>query len=98
VDIWAESIWGDVLFCEIAHLMKLGYSNTHPLKGLVYKTALQYLKQEISFEQGLERTKFDLHAYIRRQQTWFKKNQNIKWFDIAQEKDIVSIIAKSLYT
>ncbi len=95
---WAESIWGDPLFAEVKFLISQGFAQSNPLKGLVYKTALQHLIQEISFENGLERTKFDLHAYIRRQQTWFKKNTSIKWFDIAQEKDIVSIIAKSLYT
>ncbi len=97
VDTWAESIWGEPLFNELRTLHIQGFTNTAPLKGLVYKTAVQHLNKEITFEQGLERTKFDLHAYIRRQQTWFKKNASIKWFDIAQEKDIVSIVSKSLY-
>ena len=32
----------------------------------------------------IQRWKFDEHAYARRQLTWFKKQKNIKWYDISQ--------------
>lgn len=57
--------------------------------GLVYKTAAA---------QDKEQTKFDLHAYIRRQQTYFKKMDKtlqIEWFDIS-EGDLYGKVADFL--
>jgi tRNA dimethylallyltransferase len=98
-DIWAQNIWGDLLFEEIKYLISNGFSDSNTLKGLIYKTGVEFLNNQISFELGLERIKFDIHAYIRRQQTWFKKNHSIKWQDIQStaNADIVSIVSNSLY-
>ncbi len=74
-DIWLESIW-DNLLAEISDLRARGYGNSHRLQGLVYKSALSGEK---------ERAKFDLHAYIRRQKTYFNKNADIQWFDISRK-------------
>jgi len=86
VDKWAECIWGEALFEELRVLDRLGYKDTPPLKGLVYKTATAYLMGDVSFSEGLVRLKFDLHAYIRRQQTWFKKNDTITWLQVSERQ------------
>ena len=54
-----------------------------PLRGLVYKTAGCFFNKEIPQDDAVQRIKFDIHAYIRRQQTWFKRNSDIKWFDVS---------------
>jgi len=95
---WASRIWGDILFNEVNRLINQGYIETQPLRGIVYKTALEYLQNNISFAQGLERVQFDLHSYIRRQQTWFKKNSDIHWLNAEEVEKNISIIAGSLYT
>ena len=38
-------------------------------------------KIELSEDEAKQQAKFDLHAYIRRQQTYFKKNKDIKWLN-----------------
>jgi tRNA dimethylallyltransferase len=96
VDRWAESIWGDLLYNEVRSLIDLGYEDLPPLKGLVYKTALSYLNGNIGLEEGLERVKFDLHAYIRRQQTWFKKNESITWLNVDDLKKNVALLGNAL--
>jgi tRNA dimethylallyltransferase len=80
-DLWLDSVWKNVIE-EIENLNKLGFGHSHRLKGLVYKSALAYLQNELTFEDAKQRAKFDLHAYIRRQKTYFKKNDAIEWFDI----------------
>jgi len=85
-DKWVESIWEQGLVEETEKLIDMGYGNTPVLKGIIYRTAVEYLRDRKNRESKIEKTKFDIHSYIRRQQTWFKKNTDIRWFDITEEK------------
>ncbi len=84
VDKWSESIWGE-LINETKDLLAKGYENAAPMNGIIYKTAKQFIKGEISQEKALELIKFDLHKYIRRQQTWFKRYKNSIKVDITEK-------------
>jgi len=81
-DAWAEAIVNDGLLDEVQNLINSGYKNTEPMKGIIYQTAVEYLDEKITKEEMLQKIKFDLHGYIRRQLTWFKRDKNIHWFDI----------------
>ncbi len=93
VDEWLEQVWQNGLLAETEWLLENGYEHSQKLTGLVYKSAVSYLaqirqtqvnKQELQKSENeiKQRAKFDLHAYIRRQQTYFKHQQKIKWFDV----------------
>lgn len=84
-DRWVDEVWNGGLVEEVKSLLKKGYGNSRKLKGLVYKTILDFLDGKIASDKTVERIKFDVHAYIRRQQTWFKKNEKIQWFDISKD-------------
>lgn len=75
VDKWLEEIWPELLI-ETSTLIEMGYGSTPQLTGLIYKSVPK---------NDMQKAKFDLHGYIRRQQTWFKKNPNINWLDITQK-------------
>ncbi len=91
VDSWAEEIWQKGLIPETEKLLAMDFGSYPPLRGLVYKSAVSFIKKEIGETDAVQRIKFDLHAYIRRQQTWFKKNQDIKWFDISNDSHRESV-------
>lgn len=80
-DTWVDSIWENLLN-ETKALMGAGYEDTPQMKGLIYKTSVMYIKNQLNEKKSVERIKFDIHAYIRRQQTWFKRNPEIIWYDI----------------
>lgn len=81
-DDWADEIW-EPLLEETSRLIEMGYADSIPLQGLVYKTVVEHRTGGLSKEDALQRIKFDLHAYIRRQLTWFRKNRDIQWIDIS---------------
>ncbi len=85
-DRWAEAIVNDGLLDEVQDLINRGYKNTPPMKGIIYQAAVGHLDGKISQEEMLERIKFDLHGYIRRQLTWFKRDKEIRWFDVSEPK------------
>lgn len=84
-DSWVENIWKDGLIGETEGLINMGYKDSSKMNGLIYKTVLEFLEGILSAEKAIERIKFDMHSYIRRQQTYFKKNNDVVWFDIDKE-------------
>ncbi len=84
-DLWVENIWQTGLISETESLLQLGYKDSPKMSGLVYKSAVAFINKELSEQQAKERIKFDIHAYIRRQQTYFKKMPNVNWFDISTD-------------
>jgi len=90
-DTWVDKIWENGLIDEVRGLIERSYTNSPKLHGLVYKTVLSYVSGEIKKEDAIQRTKYDVHAYIRRQLTWFKRNKDIKWVDISKDgyKEII---------
>jgi len=86
VDGWVDSIWeDDIIVTEVSDLISLGYVDSRRISGLIYGNAVDFLNTEKTREEAVQKTKFNLHAYIRRQQTYFKRNKAIKWFDVTQD-------------
>ena len=74
-DKWVDEIWQNGLVDEVKNLINLGYKKSTKLQGLVYKSVVQYLSPEntLSQDQIKQLIKYDIHAYIRRQLTYFNK-------------------------
>jgi len=82
-DNWVKQVLKSGLIAEVKDLVERGYIHTQPMQGIIYKTTVSYLNGDIILKEDLqEKLKFELHNYIRRQQTYFKKSKNINWYDI----------------
>ncbi len=98
-DMWLEENW-DLILKETREILKSKFAKSHYLSGLVYKSARSVILGHVDADMGLLQAKFDTHAYIRRQLTWFKRNTEINWFDIATdyydscEKTVLSFLDK----
>lgn len=49
--------------------------------GLEYRWITMYLASEVKYPEMVERLKFDIHAYARRQITYFKRWKEAEWGD-----------------
>lgn len=95
VDVMLEKGWLE----EVQDLLDRGISpDTPALQGLGYKQLIMYLNKEISYEKAVEIIKRDTRRYAKRQVTWFKRDQRIKWVDVTDksENQIVLEILSSL--
>lgn len=90
-DMWVDSIWQDGLLDEVAWLLQSPYKNSNKLTGLVYKQAVDHLQNGLPRQEAIQKTKYELHAYIRRQQTYFKKMKGITWIDISQDNKLEKV-------
>lgn len=73
------------LMQEVKNLAIDGYSEKLKNLGLEYRFVIQYLEGEFSEEQMKEKLKFAIHAFSRRQLTWWRKRENVNWIDSPQK-------------
>ncbi|QXM06042.1 tRNA (adenosine(37)-N6)-dimethylallyltransferase MiaA [Crassaminicella indica] len=89
---------------EVKDLMKLGLDEEDiSMKGLGYKEIIRYLKGEYDLEEAISLLKRDTRRYAKRQITWFKRYDQIKWFDFCDykskqelEEDIIKYVEGNL--
>ncbi len=68
---------------EVKKLMEMGYSeDLVAFKGLGYKEIISYLKGESTLDEAIEILKRDTRRYAKRQLTWFKRYDMIKWYNL----------------
>ena len=77
---------------EVISLKK--YSRNNALQTVGYKEIFSFLKNEISLNQAIDKIKQNTRRFAKRQLTWFKKDKQIKWFEINQNKEIIKFISK----
>lgn len=87
----------DGLVEEVKSVLAEGYDpKLNSLNTVGYKEIISYLDGEINLERAVELIKRNTRRYAKRQVTWFKKDENIFWFDVNDEKELLSI-SESLF-
>lgn len=67
------------------------------MQGLGYKEVVEYLNNEVTYEEMIEKIKQETRRYAKRQLTWFRKNKDIVWLDgLLQKEENIEIILKVL--
>lgn len=65
--------------------------------GLEYGVLADYFEGKITTKEKLWKVmKNKIHAYVRRQETWFKKEGNVYWFDVT-EKEYLEKVEKRVF-
>ena len=90
VDIMLEQGLADEVKSLIPH-QRLNSLNT-----VGYTEIFDYLNGNISLERAIELIKQNSRRYAKRQITWFKKMEGIKWFEPNQREDIISYIDETI--
>lgn len=63
------------------------------LQTVGYRELFEFFDGKISEEEAISEIKKNTRRFAKRQQTWFKKNQDIHWFDYTTEaEEIVAFI------
>ncbi|HEX8730469.1 MAG TPA: tRNA (adenosine(37)-N6)-dimethylallyltransferase MiaA [Ktedonobacterales bacterium] len=79
------------LVAETAALVARGYAWTLPaMSSLGYREMGAHLRGELSLAEAVTRFEGATHAYIRRQETWFRADKRIHWLDAALPPDTLA--------
>ena len=72
---------------ETRRLLAEGYSRQSvPMKSLGYRQMAGYIEGEYSFDEAVRRLKRDTRHFAKRQMTWFRKEPNVVWIEMAPEE------------
>jgi len=88
----------DGLIDEVRGLMERGLNPSihQAMKGIGYKEIYEYLCGNISLNESLELIKQHTRNYAKRQITWFKRNEDIVWFNPLDDDFIIDKIIELL--
>ncbi len=88
----------------------LPYRNYNSLNTVGYKEIFEYLEasppnplsqgagehSEVSMKYAIDKIKQNTRNYVKRQLTWFKRDEEIQWFELNQKEEIVHWLNGSL--
>lgn len=91
---------------RVLHMMELGLEaearQLYPMKGLNslntvgYKEMFKYIEGAIPREEAIRQIQSNTRQYMRKQLTWFKKDNSIQWFSPNNIEDILNCIDKNI--
>lgn len=65
------------------------YKNLNALQTVGYRELFDYFDGKISLEFAIEEIKKNTRRFAKRQMTWFKRTENINWFDYQTDVSII---------
>ena len=69
------------LIDEVKQLLEKYKDFPTAMQGLGYKEVVQYLNNELTKDEMIDKIKQETRRYAKRQLTWFRKNKDTIWLD-----------------
>jgi len=81
-----DAMLANGLIDEVICLKSMNYDESLPgLQTVGYKEVFQHVNEGLGLEDMIDLIKKNTRNYAKRQMTWFRKNRNIRWFDVSEE-------------
>lgn len=87
IDARIDQMIKDGLVEEVRNLLKKYRADLPSLNTIGYKEIGDYLRGKITLKETVAKIKTNTHAYVRRQETWFRHDKNIKWVEKYEEAE-----------
>ena len=87
-----DQMMEDGLLDEVKSLQDKRSNNA--LNTVGYKEMFTYLDGTWSLEEAIERMKGNTRRYARKQLTWFKRDEEMRWFHPQQQEEILKYISQ----
>ena len=94
INLRVDQMIADGLLDEARHVYHLRHMNA--LNTVGFKELFAYLDGVWTLQEAVERIKGNTRRYMRKQLTWFKRDDQIAWFHPLQEDEIISFIHEQL--
>ena len=68
------------------------------MKGIGYKEIIDYFNGDYDLDFAINLVKRNTRRYAKRQITWFKRYEDMKWFNLSEDnlEEIISWIKRKL--
>ena len=86
----------DGLVQEVVELKEKYNKKIKPFNSIGYKEISLYLNSEVSLDKAVELIKIRTRQFAKRQRTWLRKDEEIKWFDHVE--DLINFCTKYTFS
>ena len=87
IEARVDKMFADGLIEEVKSILEMGYDpKIKPLQSLGYKQVVEYLMGECDQAEAIASTKKATRNYAKRQLTWFRRADRIRWFSLSEER------------
>jgi tRNA dimethylallyltransferase len=94
INLRVDKMLEDGLFNEVRDLTPFRASNA--LNTVGYKEVFDYFDGSIPYDEAVRLIKRNSRRYARRQLTWFRRYEQMKWFEPSQEKEIIEYLSSKM--
>lgn len=82
---------------EVRNLLDKGYSrDLVSMQGLGYKEIVAYLEGEMTLIEAVDILKRDTRRFAKRQLTWFRRHDDVRWVDLSSSAGNLNPIVKNI--
>lgn len=92
INLRVDQMMDEGLLDEARNLYPMRHMNA--LNTVGYKEMFAYLDGTWTLEEAVERIKGNTRRYARKQLTWYKKDEQIRWFHPDEKENILSYISQ----
>lgn len=85
VDVMFEAGWIE----EVKRLLEKYPVSLNPFKAIGYREIAEHLQGNLSLEETIAAVKQKTRNYAKRQVTWYKQEDAVRWFNAGKDKELV---------
>lgn len=94
INLRVDKMMDDGLLEEVKLLMD--YRNFNALNTVGYSELFDYLDDKITLENAIALIKQNTRRFAKRQLTWFRRDENINWFEPDDTNKVIELINQKL--
>ncbi len=95
IDRRVDRMMAQGLLDEVAGLKARGFDRKLPaMQAIGYAQLFAYLEGEVSLETAVENIKRATRQFAKRQLTWFRRDERIRWFDCEEYEEAYPMIER----
>lgn len=92
IELRVDQMFEKGLVEEVTELKKMGLNiKNNSMQGIGYKEVLEYIDGEKTLDETVDLIKKRTRNYAKRQMTWFRKMENVRFMDMSSIKNISDI-------
>ncbi len=98
IDGRVDKMLEEGLIDEVRNLRNMGYgAGLKPMQSIGYKEINRHLESELELSKAIELIKRDTGRFAKRQMTWLRKDEEIKWFELPGDYEKIMEMAGDFF-
>ena len=93
INVRVDKMFEEGLLDEVKYVNEKYKISSTAIQGLGYKEVIEYIDGKVTYDEMIEKLKMETRRYAKRQLTWFRREEKIKWCPL---NEIVDTIIRDL--